>query len=205
MKGGVPEHVSTIVEDFYWIMRKHNKYWIVDSMFDSELSVDHVDSKILSFDLTWSQKRVAKGLLFLVGLESSYQPAERFAEGPYQSIKANLEPWTNKHTILDATYTVKEETTVISLYSFRCAAQKNGPMKPSKLLGVLNGAEAYLMSHFTFVIYDPQVPTVHADAIEWGWNLVGYAESLPSEPRADVACFCQVMIVHTVAVDQWWV
>ena len=44
------------------------------------------------------------------------------------------------------------------------------------------------MSHFTFVIYDPQMATVHADALEWGWTLVGYAESLP-EPRADVARF----------------
>lgn len=47
--------------------------------------------------------------------------------------------------------------------------------------------EAYLMSHFTFVIYDPQMATVHADATEWGWTLVGYAESLPSEPKVDVA------------------
>ncbi|CAL1171362.1 unnamed protein product [Cladocopium goreaui] len=43
--------------------------------------------------------------------------------------------------------------------------------------------KAYLMSHFTFVIYDPQMATVHADAIQWGWTLVGYAESLPGEPR----------------------
>ena len=43
------------------------------------------------------------------------------------------------------------------------------------------------MSHFTFVIYDPQMATVHADAIQWGWTLVGYAESLPGEPRVSVA------------------
>lgn len=48
--------------------------------------------------------------------------------------------------------------------------------------------EAYLMSHFTFVIYDPEMATIHVDAAEWGWNLVGYAASLPSEPQADEAC-----------------
>lgn len=47
--------------------------------------------------------------------------------------------------------------------------------------------EAYLMCHFTFVIYAPEMATLHVDAKEWGWTLVGYASSLPSEPRDDDA------------------
>ena len=35
------------------------------------------------------------------------------------------------------------------------------------------------MCHFTFVIYAPDMQTLHMDARDWGWNLVGYAESLP--------------------------
>eukprot|EP00434_Breviolum_minutum_P004750 symbB.v1.2.004187.t1/scaffold233.1/size288367/18 len=45
--------------------------------------------------------------------------------------------------------------------------------------------KAYLMCHFTFVIYAPEMATLHVDAKEWGWTLVGYASSLPSEPRDD--------------------
>ena len=43
------------------------------------------------------------------------------------------------------------------------------------------------MCHFTFVIYAPEMATLHVDAKEWGWTLVGYASSLPSEPRDDDA------------------
>ena len=40
------------------------------------------------------------------------------------------------------------------------------------------------MVHFTFVIYAPEMQTMHMDARLWGWNLVGYAESLPYANKA---------------------
>ncbi|CAE7894670.1 unnamed protein product, partial [Symbiodinium microadriaticum] len=49
--------------------------------------------------------------------------------------------------------------------------------------------KAYLMVHFTFVIYAPEMQTMHMDARLWGWNLVGYAESLPYANKGSLVQF----------------
>eukprot|EP00439_Symbiodinium_sp_Y106_P039901 s4008_g4.t2 len=49
--------------------------------------------------------------------------------------------------------------------------------------------KAYLMVHFTFVIYAPEMQTMHMDARLWGWNLVGYAESLPYADKGGLVQF----------------
>eukprot|EP00913_Durusdinium_trenchii_P018734 g17604.t1 len=53
-------------------------------------------------------------------------------------------------------------------------------MRSRESTGASSRFQAYLMCHFTFVIYVPDVPTIDVDAERWGWNLVGYAESLPT-------------------------
>ncbi|CAE7372682.1 xlnA [Symbiodinium natans] len=52
-----------------------------------------------------------------------------------------------------------------------------------------NLQKAYLMCHFTFVIYVTEMPTLHMDARTWGWNLVGYAESLPYASKGSLVQF----------------